>query len=389
MSPNPPLAGLAGRAAEYDVAVVGLGIMGASALWRLAARGVRAVGLEQFEPGHDRGSSHGLSRIIRTAYFEGAGYVPLVREAFRLWRTLEAESGADLLTLTGALMLGPPTVPTVAGTLAAARSSGLEHEVLDAVELRRRFPNFRPAPGEVAVYEPGAGVLRPTEAVLAALQVAEALGATVLSGQAVTAIEETDMGARITTGETVLEAARVIIAAGPWLPFLLPRLAGAAQVERQVQVWWRLSDPSLWPPARTPVFMHESGGGVTHFGLPSQDGRTVKLGRHHGGLRGVHPDTVDRSIGDADLAPVRKFIGSQLRGLSDVVEHAGVCLYTNTPDGRFLVGAVPGSRRLSVIGGCSGHGFKFGPVLGEAAADLALAGRTEQPVEAFAPARFG
>src|SRR5438105_730700 len=203
--------------------------MGACTLWRLAARGVQAVGFEQFQPGHDRGASHGETRIIRTAYYEGAEYVPLVRAAFGLWRELEAGAGRQLLTMTGALMIGSPDSELVSGASRSAGEHHLEHEVLDAATVEQRFPQHRLEAGEVALYEKDAGVLRPDACVAAAATMAERLGAEVRSGSPAPSLDE-------------LEASydQVVVCAGAWLPRLVPGLA--ISVERQVMAWFQPRD---------------------------------------------------------------------------------------------------------------------------------------------------
>lgn len=162
----------------YDVAVLGLGAMGSAATHRLAAHGARVVGLEQFGPAHDRGSSHGDSRIIRQAYFEHPDYVPLLRRAYQLWEADQAASGRQLLTLTGGLMLGPPDSSTVAGSRHSAQRWNLPYEILDAQAVRDRFPTFAPGAGEVALYEERAGFLDPEEAVRAQLASPHAMART-------------------------------------------------------------------------------------------------------------------------------------------------------------------------------------------------------------------
>lgn len=362
--------------------------MGSATLWRLAGRGARAIGFEQFQPGHDLGSSHGRSRIIRTAYAEGSDYVPLVRESFRLWRELEREGEAELLTMTGALMIGLPGSALVSGALASARAHDLDHEVLLPDAAVRRFPFVAPRPDEVAVHEPEAGVLRPTEAVLAALACAERSGAEVVRGVAVDSLEPLGGRVRLAAGGEFYEARHVVVAVGSWLGTFLPNLTQVLEPERQVVAWYRLSDPGVWAVGRAAVFMCEPEPGVIFYGMPTQDGRTAKVASHHGGTRPVHPDTVDRAVTDSDHAPVRRFIHDRLRGVTADVEAGEVCLYTNTPDERFLVGPAPGVPDVTVLGGFSGHGFKFAPVIGDAAAELATQGHTRHPIGAFALDRF-
>jgi sarcosine oxidase len=369
-----------------DVVVVGVGTMGSMALWRLARRGASVLGLERFEPGHDRGSGHGESRMIRSAYFEGPGYVPLVRSSFRLWRELEAEAGEELLRPTGALMIGRPDHPLVAGAMRSARAHGLAHEVLTPAEARARFPEHRLEPDEVALWEAEAGVLRPERAIVAAATRARALGAALIPGVRVTAVEADGGGVTVRAGERAWRARHAVVSAGAWLGGLLPMLELPLAVERQVMAWFEARQPERFAPGRFPVFIHERGG-VYGYGLPTLDGRTVKVGVHHQG-RPVDPDRPDREVTEADVAPAVRVAAEMLEGLQARPARAQVCLYTNTPDGHFVVGPAPGLPGVTLLSACSGHGFKFAPVMGEIAADLALAGGTDHPVTEFSPGRL-
>lgn len=368
-----------------DVIVVGSGTMGSMALWRLARRGAAAVGLEQFAPGHDRGSGHGESRMTRTAYFEGPEYVPLVQAALPLWRELEAEAGAELLTMTGGLMIGRPDGELVAGALRSARAHGLACELLDPAGAAERFPQHRLAPDEVALWEEGAGVLRPERAIRAAAGRAAALGAELVTGVRVTAIEADGDGVAVRAGDAVYRARRAIVCAGAWVGRLLPAAGLPVAVERQVMTWFPAADPASFAPERFPVFVHERAGRAG-YGLPTLDGATVKVAIHHGGAP-ADPDAVDRTVTDADVAPAAAFVAETLPGLTPVPARAEVCLYTNTPDLHFVVGPA-GPSGVTVVSACSGHGFKFAPVIGEIAADLALDGRTAHDIAGFSPARF-
>jgi sarcosine oxidase len=373
-----------GRSA--DVLVLGVGSMGSMALWHLARRGVSVIGLEQFEPGHDRGSGHGESRVIRTAYYEGPEYVPLVQAAFPLWRELEADSGVPLLTMTGALMIGRPDGELVAGALRSAREHGLPHELMDRAAVAARFPQHRLAPREVALWEEGAGLLRPEAAVRAATARARALGARVVTGTRAGSIEVGTGGVTVRGGGATYRAGHLVVCAGPWLAGVLPGLRLPLAVERLVMTWFRAAEPERFAPDRFPVFMHERDGAPAGYGLPSLDGISVKLGRHHGG-RPADPDTLDREVTDADVAPNRELAAEILNGLGPLTR-ASTCMYTNTPDDAFVVGPAPGLDGVTVLGGFSGHGFKFAPVMGEIAADLALGGRTAHPIAGFSPRRF-
>ena len=355
------------------VAVLGLGVMGACTLWRLSSRGVPAVGFERLQPGHDQGASHGETRIIRTAYYEGAEYVPLVQEAFGLWRELEATSRQRLLTMTGALMIGSPESELVSGALRSAREHGLAHELLAAAAVERRYPQHRLREGEVALYEQDAGVLRPEACVRAAVEVAERLGAEVHAGHAAPSLEELRESFD-----------HVVVCAGAWLPKLVPDLR--IEVERQAMTWFQPRDVAMFRPGRFPVFMRETPAGGDRFGIPAVEGDLVKVGIHHEGET-TDADHIDRSIRADDLRPIEEFVAGALNGLEPRVVKARICMYSNTADRHFLVGPVPGFDGVTVLGGFSGHGFKFAPVLGEVAAELATEGRTRYPIDLFSPAR--
>jgi sarcosine oxidase len=371
----------------FDVIVLGAGTMGSMALWRLAGRGASVLGLERFAPGHDRGSGHGETRMIRTAYFEGPEYVPLARAAFPLWRDLESASGEALLTMTGALMIGRPSGDLVAGALRSAREHGLVCAVLPAAEAAARFPQHRLASGEVALWEEAAGVLRPERCIEAAAGRAVALGATLLTGVHVDGVSVSRSGVTVRAGGSEWSARHLVVCAGPWLGGLLPELGLPLVVERQVMTWFSPRDPAAFGPDRFPPFIHERPGPYG-YGLPAVDGGLVKAAIHHGG-RTVDPDEPDREVSGADVEPAAAFVTEALPGLDPRPVRAEVCLYTNTPDEHFVVGPAPGLPGVTVLGGFSGHGFKFAPVLGEVAADLALEGSTDWPIEGFDPARFG
>ncbi len=372
---------------QWDVIVVGLGAMGSHAAWRLAARGAAVLGLEQFAPGHNQGSSHGESRIIRTAYFSDPRYVPLAQAAFPLWRQLEAESGEHLLTETGALMIGAPTSRVVSGALASAHAHGLAHELLDQAAVEARYPQHRLAPGEVALYEAAAGVLRPEAAIRAAAARAVALGAEIRTGTTVRQIRRMDGGIVVETDDGSFSAPVVIASAGAWTAPLLPDLRLPLQVERQVLAWFPVTDAALYDPVRCPVYIHEIGPNLNRYGFPTLDGETVKIAVDHEG-QPTTADTIDRTTYPADLEPITAFIRAHLAGVTPEPVRTQVCMYTNTPDEHFLLGTPAGWPGLIVLGGCSGHSFKFASVLGDAAADLALTGRTAYPVEFFDPNRL-
>lgn len=364
--------------------MVGLGAMGSMTLWRLARRGVTCVGFEQFEPGHDRGSSTGDSRIFRTAYFEAPVYVPLLLDALPLWRELEADSGSELLTLTGALMIGRPEGRIVAGTLRSVREHGLEHEVLDARETARRHPRHVLDASEVALAEPRAGFVRPELSVRAAAGRARAIGAELVSGARVQAVEPAAGGVRVSTDRGEWLAERVVVAAGAWIGRLVPGLP--LEVERVVQAWYPVDDPAAFTPGRFPVFIHDLGT-TSRYGIPSTDGATIKVAGHGGGHT-ADPDTVDREVRSADWEASAEFAATRLRGVTPQPAATRVCMYTNSPDEHFVIGEHPQVSNALVVSACSGHGFKFAPVLGEVAARWALGEDIPYDLETFSLRRL-
>jgi sarcosine oxidase len=354
--------------------VVGLGAMGALSAWRLAARGASVIGFERFGPGHDRGSSHGDTRIFRTAYFESPEYVPLLQRAYRMWRQLEQESGAELLTLTGGLAIGRPESQLVAGVLASARQHNLPHRLLGGPEMDHLYPQHRLEPGEVGLCEEEAGFLRTERSIAAAAARAEALGSRLMTETEVTAVEASGDGVVIETSRGRYVAGRALIAAGAWTSKLLPELRPLLTVERQVVAWLAAEDSAAFAPARFPVFIRELANGRFRYGFPTTDGRSIKVGVHHEG-GDSDPDSIDRNVSEKDLKPLREFVSEYLRGVTTNVVKASVCMYTNTSDERFLAASPGDLPGVTVLSACSGHGFKFAPVLGELMAELILEGR--------------
>jgi len=371
-----------------DVAVIGLGVMGSAALLHLARRGRRVVGIEQFTPGHDRGSSHGETRIIRLGYFEHPSYVPLVRAALPLWRALEQDAGQSLLHVTGIVEIGAPDGTLVAGTLRSARAHGLAHEVLDAADVMRRFPAFR-LPGDfVGVFQPEAGILLAEPAIRAQVALARAAGAQVRTNERVRAIEPRSAGVRIVTERGVVEAGQAIVAAGPWLPQLLPAFPVPVRVTRQVIGWFEPADPALFARDRCPIFMIENRNGI-FYGFPSGAKPGIKFAKHHHADEAVDPSVPTRPMDDADEALLREALAAHVPSLDGRLVSSQTCRYTTTPDGDFIVDRLPGTPAIIVASPCSGHGFKFAPVIGEILADLAMAGATRHDISRFRLARFG
>jgi sarcosine oxidase len=372
----------------FDVAIIGLGVMGSAALAALARRGSRVVGIDRFAPGHDRGSSHGATRVIRLGYFEHPSYVPLLRAAYPLWRELEARSGQSLMTITGIVEIGAPASDLVAGTLHSSRLHGLPHEILGAPSLMKRFPAFRVPDDFVAVFQPDGGFVRAEPTVAALQELASRFGAELMRKQRVLAVEPRRGGVRVTTECGEVLAGCAVVAAGPWVKSLLPQLAVPIRVTRQVAGWFEPADHARasFAAERFPVFLLQNPDGV-FYGFPA-DANGVKVAKHHHFDEAVDPDRYDRTVSAVDGAAIRNVLKAHLPEADGRLVAAQTCLYTMAPDSDFIIDRVPGCPAIIVAAPCSGHGFKFAPVIGEILADLAVAGRTGHDISRFSLKRF-
>lgn len=376
---------------RYDAIVAGLGAAGSATAWQLAARGLRVLGLDRFRPPHDRGSSHGRSRIIRQAYWEGPAYVPLVLDAYERWRRLERASGVELLRITGGLMIGPAEGSLLTGSLTSARAHNLDHELLEAAELRRRFPEFSVAAGEAALFEPEAGVLRPEAAITAMLDRAVAAGAHLGFEEPVLDWSATTQGGvRVRTAEGIHEADRLVLAAGSWTTGLLPGDVASLVVERVVVAWFQsAAAPGAGGRAAQPIWIRQLPDGRELYGLPElEPGEGVKVAFHNVRTP-IAPETVDRPARPEETEAIDEALRRYGPGMVGPLQSAITCRYTSTADGHFLVDRLVGSPQVVLVSACSGHGFKFAPTIGAAAADLAVQGRTDLPTGGFSLARFG
>jgi sarcosine oxidase len=366
----------------YDAIIIGLGGMGSAAAWQLARRGVRVLALEQYALGHDRGSSHGHTRIIRQAYYEHPGYVPLVRRAYQGWYELEQRHGVHLLTSCPCLTIGPAEGELVAGVRRSASEHGLPIDDLSPQELARRYPAFRFGSEVVGVLEHTAGFLYVDRCVQAQLDEARRLGAELRAPEAVVDWHATPSGVTVRTAAGEYQAARLVVTAGPWAGQLLGQYGASLRVMRQVVLWLGVSDEALFRRDRFPIFIAESAGGY-FYGLPALDSRGLKIARHYGAEELAGPELVDRAVTPADEVAVRSFVRAHLPAADGASRQASVCLYTLTPDRHFLIDVHPETPAVVLAAGFSGHGFKFAPVVGEVIADLAMNGRTEWPIERF------
>jgi sarcosine oxidase len=379
-----------GCVATYDVIVAGLGGMGSAAAYHLAARGHRVLGLERYGPAHRRGASHGGSRIIRQSYFEGPEYVPLLIRAYELFDRLAADSGRDLIVRTGGVMVGRPESRTVAGSRRSAQRWGLAHEMLDGVEVRRRFPTLNPGPGEVALYEANAGFVRPESTVTAHLTLAAAAGADLRFTEPLTGWSATPGGGvAVTTPNGTYEGGHLVIAPGPWAPALLADLGVPFAIERQVQYWFQpVGGVTAFRPDRHPVYIWEDAQGGQIYGFPAIDGPEdgAKVAFFRRGIA-TTPETLDTAVHADEIETMAAAAGERLPDLPGRFVRGEPCLYSTTPDEHFVIGRHPGHEAVTVAAGFSGHGFKFVTVVGEILADLSTSGTTGHPIGLFDPRR--
>lgn len=366
--------------------------MGSAALRALSRRGLNVAGFDRFAPPHALGSSHGETRIIREAYFEHPSYVPMVQRAWVLWKELEREAraidpGARLLLESAGLMLGPPDGEIVSGALQSAIEHALPYERIDAAEVARRVPAIDPAPDMVGVWEPRAGVLFPEKCIAAFLATARRHRAALHVDEPVLSWRPNGAGVEIRTTRGRYLANRLVLAAGAWLPRLLPDLVLPLVVERVPLFWFEPSAPELFDPGRFPIFILEHQRGRCIYGFPRL-GDTVKMARHHEG-EVADPDRLRRDTSEEDVAPLRAALACHLPHANGPLRASAVCMYTNTPDGHFVIGVHPAHPAVTIVSACSGHGFKFAPTIGEIVSDLVVEGFTRWDLGLFGVERFG
>jgi sarcosine oxidase len=374
---------------HYKAIVVGLGAMGSATLYHLAQRRSRALALEQFAPGHTRGSSHGDSRIIRETYFEHPLYVPLVQRAHDLWRELEQRSGESLMTITGGLMIGPPDGLVVSGTLRSATEHGLPHSILSPLEVRERFPAFQLADDLVAVFDPRAGFLDPEACNRAHIKAALELGAEARFNEPVIDWTVDGERVRVTTESSAYSADKLVLSAGAWNRSLLPDLELPLAVERQAVFWLDPEgDRSHYDLGHLPIYAYEYRAGNICYGFPRLP-RGVKASVMHDGELVSDPDNVNRIVGGAEVDSLRAALTPILPALAEApVRETDVCLFTNTPDHDFIIDFHPFLPQVLISSPCSGHGFKFSSAIGEIQADLLTTGKSAFDLSPFRIGRW-
>jgi sarcosine oxidase len=386
---------------NFDTILCGLGAMGSAALYQLAKRGNKVLGLDRFFPPHANGSSHGESRIIRQAIGEGEEYVPLVLRSYELWREIEKATGRELLTITGGLTLASQNSEAVMHgrhdflnqAIRCAEKFNIRHEILETADLRKRYPQFA-VTDERAYFEYETGFLRPERCIEAQLHLARKHGADVQTNETIVSVEgRTDCGVTVKTSRGAYSAEKVIITAGPWIArFLPPAYAHLLKVHRQVMYWFDIREDcrSTFAPPAFPIFIwiFAKGGEFGFYGFPTLDGKTIKIATEQFTVT-TNPDHVQRAVSmEEEQSMYKDYVHGRLPGISDRCDTSASCLYTTTPDSNFVIDAHPDNDRIMIASPCSGHGFKHSAAIGEALAEQVIDGKSQIDLSSFSMKRF-
>jgi sarcosine oxidase len=371
----------------YDVIVAGLGGMGSAAAAHLSARGVRVLGIEQFDRGHSFGASTGKSRIIRKAYFESPEYVPLLERSYTLWHQLQARTGAQLYFPTGLLTIGLENGPVLQGAREAAARYSLDVSILEAKDIRAKYPVFHLLDSEVGVYEADAGYVVPEATVLAHLEFAQAHGAELRFGTIFKNWKADSQGVTVTLGDgQKVRASRLVLTLGPWFAREMAEIGVRLEIQRIILGWFEPAKPL--GPNEMPCFLYEGGTYPSLlYGFPDV-GDGVKAAFHgHGPV--TSPQGLDRDIDEpVDITPIANALNDLIPGAAQKFVYGKACMYSMTDDEHFVIDKHPAHPNVILAGGFSGHGFKFVPVVGEILAQLAMEGGTPHPIKFLSVKRF-
>jgi len=386
----------------YDVIIIGLGAMGSAAAYQLAKKGIKVLGIDQFSPPHNLGSTHGETRVTRKAIGEGAEYVPLTLRSYEIFREIETETNADLLTVTGGLILSNPNGTAnlhgnngfIETTVATAKKFEVKHRTLTAVEIAQNFPQFGLEGNEQGYFEDEMGFLRPENCVAAQLKLSEKYGATISRNEKVVGMRTFPATVEIFTDKAVYQAEKLIISAGPWVKdFVEKPQQELFKIYRQVFYWFDNADNyEQFKLGRFPIFIWEFGRWENDFvyGFPSIDGENggLKIATETY-LETTEPDQVNRKVSQAEIDEVfEKYIKDRIIGVSNKCLKTATCLYTVMPKAKFLIDYLPGNERVIVASPCSGHGFKHSAAIGECLAELALGEKSKIDISAFSFDKF-
>lgn len=363
-----------------DLIVIGLGAMGSATVDAAARQGHSVIGIEAFAQGHDRGSSHGPTRMLRRIAEEGSAYIPLILDALPRWRELNDELEQPVFIENGAIRVGPIETPLHRAFDACGAAFDLERETLSASDIVDRFPGFAVPDGYEARFEPEAGILFADRTVRALQDRAERHDARLHFDQRVISWDAVGDGVVVHTEHETYHASRLVITAGAWISRLTAELHLPLHAKRVVNVSFEPFDRGLFTPERLPAFAISNGDdGV--YGIPAVDGQGLKVG---GSGTPVDPDHVDRAVGADEIAHLRSFVERFLPKAAGPVSSTLTCLYTVAADEHFVIGHHPVHRQVVIASPCSGHGFKYTTAIGPVLAELAFSGSSSIPIDAFA-----
>lgn len=368
---------------SYDVIIAGCGAMGSAISYSLASSGFDTLTIERFTLNHSFGSSHGRTRIIRTAYFEHPNYVPIVKRAYQLWRELEREHGEELMLITGGLMIGNSDSPLIKGVLKSAREHNLNHMILDSKEVAERYPVLK-LRDEIAVYEPTSGILFPEKCIYAQKDLAESMGAQFHFEESVKGWRIDKQKVRIITNRDEYFSDKLVLSTGPWMKELVSL---PLKCERQVTFWLKAKQRAeLFSAESMPIIIWDRDSKGMFYCIPDT-GDGIKVARHHGGEE-TDPDRVRRIVSKEDEEPIRRFMDDCIPDASGNIISSSVCLYTNTPDGHFIIDRHPSNDNIILVSACSGHGFKFSCAIGEIVKDIIERGKSKLDISLFRLSKF-
>lgn len=369
-------------AERYDVIVVGVGGMGSAACYHLAKRGLRVLGLEQFNIPHALGSSHGITRIIRLGYYEHPSYTPLLRRAFELWRDLQAKVDERLLYETGSIDAGASGELTFEGSLSACKLHNLPYEILNSAQVEKRFPAYKLPKEIMSVFQPDGGFLLPERCIVSHVTAAQDLGARIQAREEVLEWSVQPNGVRLLSDQGTYEAEQIIFTAGAWTGQLIKEMGMFTKVERQVLGWFQPLQKGLFNPEKFPVFNLQVPEG-RYYGLPEYSVPGFKLGRYHHLDEEILPQNLSQLCTKADQSALRDFVAKYFPMGNGPTMALAPCMFTNTLDEHFIIDEHPSHSQVLIMSPCSGHGFKFCSVMGEIAADLVQARKTQHDISLF------
>lgn len=380
---------------NFDVIVIGLGAIGSATVNHLAELGVKTLGIDQFNPPHNKGSSHGETRITRQASGEGSHLTALALRSIAIWQELEERfSMSGLFTRTGLLAISSPLSDAHVhlddffdSTVSAALENQIEHEVLDSKQLKKCFGQFKTKPDEIGYYEPGAGILRPESCIEANLKAAASNGARLNFEERVQSIKYGRI-IEVQTDHDLYRSEKLIVSAGAWINELLPQISQHFKIYRQVLYWFNIEkNYERFKPDCFPVFIWEPTGvpwGI--YGFPAIDGAGggIKIAAEYLDATIDSPEQLDRKVSAQEEAHMyENYVEPFFDGIGRKCLKSSVCMYTVSPDSGFVVDNVPGEDNIWIASACSGHGFKHSAALGEALAQMATTGLSSINLKPF------